>query len=255
LDGVTEQTTDTSHIYKRAGSYIEYGNDIQPDLSNSAILKYHDPPTLEETDEEDNVYPLSIKYDKKKARKIAIYRYIFLFTLLIIMIPTDLYTNNAARSFEYRTGFWANRIFEETIQMSGVTEFSINPKNCIIYILENTKSSSEIELYVSADRNADVSTPKVGTVQYINFKAANSAVQCYAEIKIPGGVTITKLSLTLNGDSISDLVIRDFKDDSTWKTPMTITTLEMTISDSYPNVLFHHAHVVTTLTVSGTYCA
>ena len=73
------------------------------------------------------------------------------------------------------------------------------------------------------------------------------------EFKIPGGQPITKLSMNFNGDSITDLLLYDFKDGSSWVTPMTITTLEITVSDSYPNIILENAHTVTTLTVSGTY--
>jgi len=73
-------------------------------------------------------------------------------------------------------------------------------------------------------------------------------------LRIPGGQVLNKLSLSFNGDSILDLLIYDSKDGSTWVTPMTITTLAITVSDSYPNIIFENPHTVTTLTVSGTYC-
>lgn len=56
-----------------------------------------------------------------------------------------------------------------------------------------------------------------------------------------------------NGDFIPDLLVYDSKDGSTWTNPMIITTLEITVSDSYPNIIFENAHTFTTLTVSGTY--
>jgi len=96
---------------------------------------------------------------------------------LIILVPSDIYTFNAADKFEYRTGFWADRIFKETVSMTGVTEFSINTKNCIVYFLENTGSTNEIEIYASAARSTTFSTPKVGTVQSINVKSPVNVVQ------------------------------------------------------------------------------
>lgn len=54
-------------LYKRAGTYIEYGDGIEPELNNAKLLRFDDKPILEETDDEDNVYPLSIKYNKIKA--------------------------------------------------------------------------------------------------------------------------------------------------------------------------------------------
>ena len=242
-------------LYKRAGGFIEYGNDVEADLKRSKGLEFYNPPDLEETDEEDNVYPLSIKYDRIKAFKIAFYRYFFLIIILIICIPSDLYTLNMAKSIDYRTGFWADQIWEESVSMTGITEFSVNTKNCIVYFLENTGSTSSIRMYVSAARGTSVSAPKASTVQGFTVNASKGAVQCYVEIYIPGGVTIPKLSLNYNGDSILDLIIYDHKDGSSWNTPMIITDLSIVVSDSYPNILFENQHVVSSLTVTGTYCA
>jgi hypothetical protein len=55
------------HLFKRAGAFIEYGNEVEPDMKSSKALQFKDPPLFEETDDEDNVYPLSIKYNRKKA--------------------------------------------------------------------------------------------------------------------------------------------------------------------------------------------
>ena len=56
------------------------------------------------------------------------------------------------------------------------------------------------------------------------------------------------------GGTAKGFAVSDYKDGSTWTTPMTITTLQISVSDSYPNILFQNAHTVGTLTVSGTYC-
>ena len=209
---------------------------------------------MEETDEEDNVYPLSIKYDKKKAWKIMLMRFFYLFIFIILLIPTDLYTFGVQRTLEVRTGYFADRVWEKDIPISGVTEFKIQTKNCIVYLLENKGSTTNMELYISAPTSTSVNTDLSGGVQNIKVDAEKGWLQCYVELKIPGGQTLNKLSLTFNGDSIVDLLVYDSKDGSTWTTPMDITTLEIVVSDSYPNIIFENAHTVGTLTVSGTYC-
>lgn len=250
---VQEVPPENLDLYKRSGTYIEYANEIEPELERAKILSFGNEPVVDETDEEDNVYPLSIKYDKKKACKTMILRYFFLFVFIILLIPTDVYTFGEQRKLDYRTGIFANRIWEESFTISGITNFNINTKNCVIYFLENKGANDKIDLYVSASFSASVSTSVSGTTQNIGVSSSSGWVSCYVELKVPGGVTIPQLSLTFNGDTIPDLVVYDSKDGSTWTTPMTITTLSITVQDSYPNVVFENAHTVTTLTVSGTY--
>jgi len=69
LDIIDENNdkAEEDHLFKRAGAYIEYGNEVQADMKSSKALQFKDPPLFEETDDEDNVYPLSIKYNRKKA--------------------------------------------------------------------------------------------------------------------------------------------------------------------------------------------
>jgi hypothetical protein len=122
-------------------------------------------------------------------------------------------------------------------------------------LLENTDSRDEIELYVSAPRITDIAIPKEGTTQYINVLSELNSVMCFVEIKIPGGVNIPKLSFKLEGDKISDLIIYDYKDDSTWSNPMLIDELNFNIVESYPNVFFKNQHQVAHLKVQGSYCA
>ena len=51
-------------------------------------------------------------------------------------------------------------------------------------------------------------------------------VQWYVEIYVPGGVTIPKLSITYNGDTSQNVLLYDYKDGSSWTTPMIITNLQ-----------------------------
>ena len=207
----------------------------------------------EDTDE-DEVYPLSIKYDKNKVWKSNIYRFIFLFFVILILIPSNFYTNNSGSTLSTRTGFYADQIHSQTISMSGITEYNLKIKNCITYLLENTDSTSNIDVYVSASRQTSVSYSLSSSVQTISVQSDTSYVQWYVELHIPGGVTIPKLSITYDGDTTENVMLYDYKSGSSWKTPMIITTMAISITGSYPNIDFANAHTVSSLTVSGSYC-
>ena len=207
----------------------------------------------DEESDEDDVYPLSIKYDRKKVFKTNIYKYCFLVVIIILLIPSNFYTDNTGKSLSVRTGFYADRIYDASFSISGVNEFAIKTKNCIAYLLENTSSSSNIEVYISASRSTSVSYPLESSVQTINVQSDDGTIQWYVEIHIPGGVTIPKLSFAYDGDSSQSVLLYDYKGSSSWSKPMVITTMTLTVSNSYPAVYFQNAHTVTTLTVSGSY--
>ena len=59
---ITETRTKIS-LTKRAGCYAEYGSDVNPVISRAEVLNFNIP-EKQENFEEDDVYPLSIKYDK-----------------------------------------------------------------------------------------------------------------------------------------------------------------------------------------------
>lgn len=59
------------------------------------------------------------------------------------------------------------------MSISGVTEFKIQTKNCIVYFLKNTESNNNIELYVSAATSSSVSTTLNGGIQ--EFKVSSEA--------------------------------------------------------------------------------
>lgn len=176
--------------------------------------------------------------------------------MIILLIPTDLYTNKAVLYSKYRIGYFADKITEKTFSLGDISELSVNTKNCITYLLENTDSKDKIELYISADRSTTIDTPKESGVQKINVQAGSGSkeVQCFVELKIPGGVSLPTLTFTYNGDTRNNVLLFDYKDDSTWTTPMKMSTLTISVTDAYPNVFFKHAHEVTTLSVTGTFC-
>ena len=204
--------------------------------------------------EEDQVYPLSIKYDKRKTIRINLYKYFFLIVIIVLLIPFDLYSLSETKTSKQRVGYFADRIYTDSISISGATEINLSIKNWVIYILENTINSNFVDLYMSASRSTTFSASKSGTAQNINIVSDSGVVQCYVEMKIPGGVTIPKLTFTFDGDTIEDLQIYDYKDNSKWTTPMIITNLVFTISNAYPNVMFQNPHQVSSLTVSGSFC-
>jgi hypothetical protein len=205
-------------------------------------------------DEDCLVYPMSIIYDKNADKRKKIIKYTFLALLFILLILFLVFSTTPFRTFSVRLGYFADKITKETISLSEASEISIHTRDCIVYLLENTDSRDEIELYVSAPRITNIATPKEGTVQYINVLSELNSVMCYVEIKIPGGVNIPKLSFKLEGDKIPDLMIYDYKDDSTWNNPMLIDELNFDIIESYPNVLFKNQHQVANLNVQGSYC-
>ena len=245
---------DTSIYYKRAGSYIEYGNEVKSDLSKSKVLKFVAPPAVEETDEEDDVYPLSIRYNKKKACKIMIFRYIFLLIFILIVLPSDLYTFGAGQSSDVRLGYFADKITEFSLPIAATTDFEFQIKDCRTYILENTASTTNINVYISAERDTSIKSTTTGTTITTEVLSSDVLPRCYVELKIPGGVTLNSLKFTYNGDKIQDVILSDTLDGSTWATVMDITTLTFEIDDSLPVVTFQGAHTIASLDITGTYC-
>ena len=208
----------------------------------------------DDSDDDDFVYPLSVKYDAKKGRSKLIIKYTSLALLLILLGAFFAFSTPLFRRLPFRIGYFADQITEETLSFDGVTEIAIQTRDCIVYLLENTASNNEIDLYISAPRSTTINTPLEGTIQKIDILSDVDSVKCYVEIKIPGGVTIQKLSLNYEGDKIPDLMLYDYKGDSTWNSPLKVTLLDIKVADSYPNILFQNAHEITELTVSGTYC-
>ena len=187
----------------------------------------------------------------KKVWKVNFYKYTLLIICILLLIPYDIYQPDQELASTNRYGYFANRVQTKSISISGVTEIDVKTKNWIVYILENTDSTSLIDLYVSASRSTSVSSSLSGTIQSISVKSDAGTVQCYVELKIPGDITIPKLAFTYDGDTIQDLMLYDYKDNSRWTTPMIITTLTFTISNAYPNIFFQNSHQVSSLTVSG----
>ena len=108
---------------------------------------------------------------------------------------------------------------------------------------------------MSSNRDASLSTSMSGTTQTIVANSDSSLPKCFLEIKIPGGVSINQMSFIFTGGLSENMLVYDYKDGSSWNTPMIINTLQFTISDSYPVIKLENAHQVTSLSVTRTYCA
>ena len=155
---------------------------------------------------------------------------------LIIFTPTDIYTNDEGRSTDYRIGYFADFVREKTIPISGVNSFVFNIRNCHTFILENRDSSSDVRLYMSSSRGTSFSSSLSGTTQTTTITSNVASPHCFVEIRIPGGVTIPALQFNFDGDTIDDVLLRDYEGSSTWTSTMTITTMTVVVSDSSPKI-------------------
>ena len=184
-----------------------------------------------------------------------ILRYILLIVIIFLSIPNDLYTGLESRNAPVRIGYFADVSQEKSLDLNNTSEFVFEVTNCNIYLLENKDSSSKIDLFMSSNRDASLSTSVAGSTQTIIANSDTSLPKCFLEVKIPGGVSISQMSFKLDGGSSDNMLVYDHKDGSSWNTPMIINTLQFTISDSYPVIKLENAHQVTSLSVTGTYCA
>ena len=82
-------------LNKETYSFDIFGNDEQPNIDEIEIFKESNLKVVEESDEDD-VYPLSIKYERKKIWKINIYKFVFLIWIILLLIPYDIYSPNDA---------------------------------------------------------------------------------------------------------------------------------------------------------------
>ena len=207
-----------------------------------------------DSEEDEYVYPLSVVHDQKKVKWKLIIKFTFLALLLLFFVLFLIFSASPFRRLPFRVGYFADQITEETISMDEVTEIEVQTKDCVVYLLENTDSTNEIDLYISAPRSTEIDTSREDSKQRIGVLSNKKSVKCSIEIRIPGGVTIQKLSFNFEGDKIPDLILYDYKGGSTWTSPMKIGLLDIKVSDSYPNILFRNAHEITELSISGSYC-
>jgi hypothetical protein len=210
---------------------------------------------IQDFEDEGVVYPLSLRYDHTKAMKNVRSKYLIIIVLMIILAVFLVASFMPTRSLPIRIGYFADKVTEDSFSLSGLSEIAVNSKNWAIYLLENTDSRDSVEIYVSAARGTDISFPKSGSVQSINIDSGDTTITWFARIKIPGGVSIPKLSFKYDGDSVEDLLLFDETDGDKWITPMIIVELTFSVNDAYPNIIFNHPHEVTTLTVTGSYWA
>jgi len=60
---------------------VEFGSDQVSDVTKAEALKF-DELKADDSSDEDDVYPLSVKYERKKVWKVNFYKYLFLFVCL-----------------------------------------------------------------------------------------------------------------------------------------------------------------------------
>ena len=131
-----------------------------------------------EEDDDGEVYPLSIKYDKKQAKIRKIVKYSILVVFLVFIVLFIFFSlNSFSRKFPVRLGYFADKVTEEDLSLNGITELAVNTKNCVLYLLENPDSRSEVELYVSAGRSTGIDTSTSGAVQTIKIHSDIGAVE------------------------------------------------------------------------------
>ena len=76
---------------------------------------------------------------------------ILIFFALFLLLSTPL-----SRSLPIRVGYFADQISERTLALEGASEIKVRTKNCVVYLLENTESLSEVSVLVSAARSTNI---------------------------------------------------------------------------------------------------
>ena len=94
------------------------------------------------------MHPLSISYTLTQKHWMKFWRFLYLIIILIILVPADLYA--PTENLPFRLSFYADRIRDDTVSLSGVTSITLTTTGCLIKILEHTDSSS-FRFYSSVD--------------------------------------------------------------------------------------------------------
>ena len=133
------------NLDKKAVTFLENGHEVLADISKAQMLRLKFRNKVKHF-EEDQVYPLSIKYDKRKTIRINMYKYFFLIVIIVLVIPFDLYSLSKTKTSKQRVGYFTDRIYTDSISISGATEINVSIKN---WYLENTINSNS-DFYMSA---------------------------------------------------------------------------------------------------------
>ncbi|CAI2386021.1 unnamed protein product [Moneuplotes crassus] len=129
----------------------------------------------------------------------------------------------------------------------------INTKNCITYILENS-NLNKIQIDTSTERDASISNILTGSELSIKAHAGSSTVQCSLEVKIPGGQSLTELYLKFPGETRQNHILYDYKDNSSWSSPLIITNFSIDVDAANPNIFLRNEHEVAYMRITGAYC-
>jgi hypothetical protein len=144
--------------------------------SKKPALKYS--PAIDDSEDEEDVYPLSKKYIKSKDRRVILTRYIMLSIALILFI---LFVVSSVlpmtQTLSVRLGYFADKITTEEFTLADFSEIAVNTKNCITYLLESNGAADKAEIYVSADRSSSIDISIEGSILNVKVVAEVSTVQ------------------------------------------------------------------------------
>jgi hypothetical protein len=234
--------------------FLEYA---AKEIDEWEIFKQEDDRTDDLLEEQElEVYPLSIKYDTKRERSLFYIRGSFIIFVLFVfwIFVIDIWKKNIFSDYSIRLGFFADKITKFRIPVTEVDSYSVDTTNCIIYLLENKKSLDHTEVFISADRDTEIEFKRDKLTQNIFVEAEKSGINWYIELYFPPNLNIKSLDFKFFGDKIEDLILYDYKDNSTWDMPLVVDYWNITIKDAHPNIFFKNQHLVKKFDIFGTYC-
>ncbi|CAI2361318.1 unnamed protein product [Moneuplotes crassus] len=175
------------------------------------------------------------------------------FILLVLLLFIIFSFIGKTREWSFRVSYFANKLTYESYDASTIDIINVNTKDCRTFILENP-DSSKIHVDISAIRSAHIENKLEGGELFLEVHSGSPTVQCYVEIKIPGGKSLSSLNFDFVGDKYQDILLFDSKDGSSWGTPLSINTMRVVIDDSAPHIFFNNQHQVDNLIISGDFC-
>ncbi|CAI2364557.1 unnamed protein product [Moneuplotes crassus] len=177
---------------------------------------------------------------------------IFIFlTIVIVMASLSFFISS--RDYWIRISFYGDKVVKKNYDAMKVRQIEFNTQNCIVYLLEK-EDPKNIELTISAERNAKLNQILEGNKLSVSVKAETGGARCYVMAKIPGGQVLDKVSFTFAKDKTKDVMVYDHKDGSKWKTPLDIKEFSVSVDDSSPKFFIENGHKVHHLFIQGDYC-
>ena len=78
--------------------------------------------------------------------------------VLLIAIPLFIITYNFGTKTDVRIGYFADKVSDLSVDISSVSNVEFSIKNCRVYLLENTDSTTKIDIDISANRDTSISS-------------------------------------------------------------------------------------------------